>query len=358
MQDPKWQAVFDAVAPLLIDTDIVLAPFGDWPTFCCAIRYYQDVIEPRDATVLLLHKGRLPGLRKDQAQPITETWQCVFANDVFVCFTATRRVRRDRRLGLGLYYYARVFLYLAPRHFRRRRATTFFVHLPKAAGTAVWTSIRRNFPASIYYPSIESFVHNPPDVDDYDLIGGHIPLALLSDYLTTGSYVIGLMREPTERFRSAFLHSRRADEDPSTFTPVMQAMRSMPLSMFLDTPDARMEMRQQLLMLGFPFDRPFSTEHDCDVYRNAVSNISRGGTLLYPMERLNDFLVASSNLLGVRLRLSGRMNVTDRAAQISDIREFDSQIERVHSENHVERRLYNLICNIPDRGRNLASRPY
>ena len=343
MRDSKWQAVFDAVAPLLTDTDIVLAPLGDWPAFRCSVRFYQDIVEPGNAAVLLLHKGRLPGLRRDRLRAITQAWQCVFVNEVYVCFAATRRVHRDRRIGLGLYHYTRVLLYLTPRRFRKRRATTFFVHLPKSAGTSVWTAIRRDFPASIYYPSIEAFTHNPPDADDYDLIGGHIPLALLSDYLVANSHVIGLMREPTERFRSAFLHSRRAGEDPLTFTLAMQAMRSMPLSTFLDTPDARMEMRQQLLMLGFTFDRPFSTGLDYDVYQNAVSALSRASTLFYPTERQYDFMVASSNLLGTRLRLPGRMNVTDPEAQRLDIKEFDRHINRVNAENHFERRLYNFI---------------
>jgi hypothetical protein len=54
MKDYLWQAVYDALQPLLTDSDVVLAPRGSWPSFRCALVLYDELIEIQDCTVLIL----------------------------------------------------------------------------------------------------------------------------------------------------------------------------------------------------------------------------------------------------------------------------------------------------------------
>ena len=114
----------------------------------------------------------------------------------------------------------------------------------------MWQALSWIYPSRVYYPSFAPFLAYPPNVAEYDLIGGHLPLSVISKYLADGDRVVGLMREPTQRLLSAFLHSRRPTEDPSTFTATMRAMRDLPFREFLQTEGGTLEARQQLIMLG------------------------------------------------------------------------------------------------------------
>ena len=79
MKDRLWQAVYNALRPLLNDTDVVVAPRGDWPTFPCTAFFTTTVIELEGCTMLVLHKGQLTSLPKAELRCIAEEWQWIFA---------------------------------------------------------------------------------------------------------------------------------------------------------------------------------------------------------------------------------------------------------------------------------------
>jgi len=205
MKEPLWQEVHDALLELVRPGDVVLLPLGDWPSLPCKSSYYGDLISIDDATVFVLHKGRFGAIDKTTLRGIADTWQCIFGNGVFLCFSKNCRVRRDIRRGRSAIDHdvltARfppdaLRRFLQSKRLRRRASRIWYIHLPKAAGTSMWRSLSRAFPARIYYSSTTAFSANPPDIDEYDLIGGHLPLSLISRYVAEEDWVIGLMREP------------------------------------------------------------------------------------------------------------------------------------------------------------------
>lgn len=343
MLDPMWQAAFDAISAVATEADSVLAPLGDWPGFRGAARFYRDMIEPGGASLLLLHKGRLSGMPEADLTDVALHWQCIFANEVFLGFSRRRRIRLDARLGRGLLHFLPLFIHLHARRFRKRRGQLFYIHIPKTGGTSFWTALARSFPAHIYYPSPESFLRHPPEPGRYDLIGGHLPLDLVATHVQQGDRVLGLLRDPTERVLSAFLHSRRPREDPATFGPAMQAMRSMTFRDFLQTPHAAIEARQQLLQLGVPHGAPFSVADEPAIYARAASRIAQPGSLFFPTNRVQTAMDVSARLLGFKPRPLDRLNAADRTEQAADIAEFNASIAEVEAQTRTERALYQLV---------------
>ena len=120
VRDRYWQAVHRALLPILSPADAVLMPRGDWDAFPCAVRHYDAVIEPGEATVLVLHKGRLPGIRKSSLAAIVAEWGCIYANEVFAVFGRSRRSALEARCGLWRRHLRHVHAYLKAREAKRR----------------------------------------------------------------------------------------------------------------------------------------------------------------------------------------------------------------------------------------------
>ena len=342
MKDALWDAAHQAVAPLLRADDEVLAPAGDWPASAASLRLYRGGIEINDATVLLLHKGQLAALRKPDLALIWRTWQCVFANNAFICFTRDRRRGIDRRFTTQRRFMRPLERHLGSEQLRRRAGTVFFLHIPKTAGTSIWHALGRQVPSKAYYASGEAFAFNPPAPGEFDLVGGHIPLHLLLPHLRPSDHLIGLLRDPTARFLSAFLHSRRECEDPTTFTPVMRAMREMELRAFLQTMDAQMELRQQLLMLGFEFDRPYSPALDGMILEVAAEVVRWPRAMFLTDDQIDVFTDRLCKLLGIRPVALRRLNRTDRARLDPGVQEFQAVMPLIEEGNRTERELYAL----------------
>jgi hypothetical protein len=49
MKDRFWHAVSKALRPLVSETDVVLAPRGDWPPFPRACAFYDEILDIADA---------------------------------------------------------------------------------------------------------------------------------------------------------------------------------------------------------------------------------------------------------------------------------------------------------------------
>ena len=351
MDDRFWVSVERAVEPLLRPDDVVLAPVGGWRCRTGSWRLYRGAIRLEGATVLLLHKGQMAAIRRPDLGEIWQHWQCVYANTVFVCFATGRRVRLDSRLTPRRIFTRKLEDYLASKRLKRQPSTIYFLHTPKTAGTSVWHALGQRVRAKLYYDCNEAFLFNPPGEGEFDLVGGHVWLQHMLPCLRPGDHLVGLLREPTARFRSAFLHSRRVGEDSATFTPVMRAMRDMDLASFLPTMAAQMELRQQMLMLGFGFDRPYTPALDPEIFAAAVALIERPDVLLFPGEQIRAFTRRVCTLLGIKPVKLQRLNASDRGQQAASQQEFERAMPLIEAGNQRERALYARVIDNAARAR-------
>jgi hypothetical protein len=122
MKDRLWQAVYNALRPLLNNADVVAVPKGDWPAFPCAAILYDDLIELKDCTILVLRKGQLTSLPKAELRRIAEQWQWIFANEVFVVLSRSDRVKKDIRRGPDCVHCRPLTRFLSSAALRKRQS--------------------------------------------------------------------------------------------------------------------------------------------------------------------------------------------------------------------------------------------
>jgi hypothetical protein len=348
MKDRLWQAVYDVVQPLLSDRDVVTAPRGDWPPFPGTTMFYDDVIELEGCTVLTLHKGLLTSLRKAELRIIAEEWQRVFANEVFLVFSRERRAGKDLRRSANSIHWQPLTRYLSSASLRKRRSKIVYVHVPKTGGTAMWASLTKAFPSHVYYPTLRAYLSNPPAPDDYDLIGLHFSPSVLLSSLRKNDWLIGMIRDPTQRLLSAVMHSRRQTEDIETYTASAMAMRNMELAQYMATDLGRLEARLQLLMFGKDYRQSMDVVSDEEMLHSARALSRRENTILAPSESSPAFLELVADRLAFRPGTLRRLNANEPAILAGYLREISEAIDLIHSINAPERELYNVVCQTFD----------
>jgi hypothetical protein len=197
VKDHLWQAVYERLCPLLDHDDVVLAPRGDWPAFPCSCTLYDDLIEVREATVLVLHKGLLTGLQKAELTRIAAEWEWIFANEVFVVLSRSGKISKDIRRGRDIVHCMPVIRFLHSSSLKKRDAKIIYVHVPNTGGTAMWAALTRAFPSHVYHASIHAYRRNPPGPEEYDLIGLHFLPSDVRQHLSKDDWVVGMVRHPT-----------------------------------------------------------------------------------------------------------------------------------------------------------------
>ncbi len=341
MKDRYWRAAHRALQPLVKPDDVVLAPRGGWDPFPCALRAYDTTIEPGDETVLVLHKGHLPAIRKEHLAALTGRWGLIYANEVFVVFARSRPSALEARCGLWWAHLRAVRGYMRSRELKRRASTVYHVHLPKTGGTSLWARLSGAYPSSIYYSDLRVFLANPPRPGEYDVVGAHFSPAPLAGVVEREDLVVGLLREPTRRFLSAVTHCRRLTEDTVTFNPAQLAMREMRLTDFVKTEFGRYEARAQLIEMGRC--TALGGEHDDDgkLLARALAFLDRNGTLIAPSEASDELVGRLERRLDRRLPRMAQLNVNGAADYArcagAEVEEARPAIEAL---NAGERRLY------------------
>jgi hypothetical protein len=342
MKDRLWQAVYDALRPLLNKTDVVLVPKGDWPEFHCTAAFYEDLIDVANCSVLVLHKGQFTSLPKPELQRIADQWQWIFANEVFVVFSSIPKIAKDAR-HTGDHRHCRPLLrFLRSASLRQRGSKIVYVHVPKTGGTSMWASLTRAFPSHVYYSSQRAYLCNPPAPGDYDLIGVHFSPAVLLHSLTEEDWLIGMVREPTQRFLSGVAHSRRATEDPHTFSASARAMREMRLADYLATEFGRVEARLQLITFGADPRQPQAMSSDEVLLSSALSLARRKNVVLAPSEHSRAFRDDLARRLSFRPGALARLNANTPAAIKANL---DASITLLNAINRREREFYDFICS-------------
>lgn len=347
MNDPQWLAVHRALSPLLRPSDRVLAPRAAWPSFPCAVRVYDGVIALEDSTVLVLHKGRLPAIEKAVLATIVAQWHCLFANEVFVVFAAAPRAGRLRRLALPSDHLRRVHRHLASRGQKVLARTIYHLHLPKTGGTAVWEALSKALRSRVYYGDVRTFLAHPPAPGDYDLVGLHGPLSMIEGLLREGDLVVGLLRDPVDRFMSSVVHARRPNADPTLFTPQQRAMREGGLAEFLASEDGRAEAKLQSILLGAAHDRPLGSmaEVEADILANAMAAVGRHDCLFAPMRASQALVDAALARFGLKAPMLGRPNENTPSDYTRHAVELNDTVPLLRSMTEGDRRLFETVSD-------------
>ena len=344
MKDSLWQAVYNGLRPLLNGTDVVLAPRGDWPSFPCSSLLYDDFIEIKDATVLILHKGQLTSVPKVELRRISNEWQWIFGNEVFIVLSRSQKINTDIRRSRGLVHCKPLIRFLGSASLRQRRSKIVYVHVPKTGGTSMWASLTRAFPSHVFYPSIHAYLRHPPPPEDYDLIGLHFSPTFVLPSLSDDDWVVGMVRHPTQRFLSGIMHSRQPAIDPETFTPSAKAMREMQLTEYLATDFGRYEARLQLITFGGDCRQSPNSRCDEEMLRSAVAFARRGNVILAPSERSHAFRDFLAKRLSFRPAALGRLNANEPAMRAAHWCEFNRALGLLNTINAREREFYDFVC--------------
>lgn len=343
MKDPLWLAVHRALVPQLRPTDRVLAPRADWPPFPCAVRPYDGVITLDDDTVLVLHKGRLPAIDKAVLAEVVAQWPCLFANAVFAVFAAPPRPGGLRRLALPSDHLRRVHRHLGSRGEKILGPTIYHLHLPKTGGTAVWEALSKALRSRVYYGDVTTFTARPPAPGDYDLVGLHGSLSMIEGLLREGDLVVGLLRDPVDRFMSSVVHARRPRADPTLFTPQQRAMREGTIAAFLASEAGVAEARLQSLLLGAPHDVPLGSVAEADVLANAMAVVARGDCLFAPMAASQELVQAALARFGLTAPILRRENENDPADYARHQGELNEAVPVLEAITAGDRRLFELV---------------
>ena len=339
MNDPSWTECRRAILAQLRPDDVLLVPRGDWEAFPCEVRFYDTLIDVADETVLMLHKGRIPGMRQEALAAVVADWQCIHANSVFAVFSRARRRWLDVRHTPRGRYLRRVRQHLAAPRLRKLDRTVFYIHLPKAGGTAVWQALSTALPSSIYYGELTTFAARPPRIGDHDLVGLHFSPAMIRDRVRPGDLVVGLLRDPIQRFFSGVVHSRRPGEDVAQLGPSQRAMRAMSVSDFLDTPFGRHEAQLQLRLLG--------AGDPCDageaILDRALAFLDRPETFFAPASQSAAFTTELLAQLGAEPTLPPWLNAGEPASYGRYAQEFEAAMPRLMAMTVYERRLFDAV---------------
>jgi hypothetical protein len=150
MKDSLWQAVYNGLRTFLNDADIVMAAFP------CAAIFYDEVIDLKDCTILVLHKSQFTSLPKPELRLVAKEWQWIFADEVFIVLSRSRRIKEDVRRSADFIHCRPLTRFLSSASPRRRRSRIVYVHVPKTGGTSMWASLTQAFPSHVFYPGLRA----------------------------------------------------------------------------------------------------------------------------------------------------------------------------------------------------------
>lgn len=350
MLDAYWLQAWEAMEAHVGPRDRLLLPSGDWPASPAPQRHYHRTIHVGDATIFALHKGRVSAATKPLLRGLVKRWDVIFANEVFVCFRKPDSPLLHDRPECDHPHVRVVQDYLSSHRRKRIPYTVWFAHLPKTGGTSLWESLSESVASFVYYDSFETFLARPPRREEFDLIGGHIPLPIIMKMAGPDDIVVGLVREPVARMRSAFLHSRRADEDAMTFSPLMRALREHSLSEIMRTVDGGMEARQQSIMLGFDFAREYLPDEHADIVARATALLGDSRCRFDITDRIGRLAAELSMLLHIpELAAPIRVrNASPPHASADDEEMFETARPEILAAVTQDRMLYDLVSRCAD----------
>lgn len=212
MLDKFWLQAHAAMRRHVREGASILLPEGDWPALAYSATFYRNTdcrvgVDGHDA--VLVHKGMLTSFRQADIRLCLKEMAAVFANEVFILF-----MPRPHRRGWFLPVHLRKLkVYAHPEAYHRRHAHRgAFIHIPKTAGTSVWTRISASVRSSLYFSSAATLGAFEGDINAFEVVGGHIHAETLiaKGWDGPGFFV---MRDPVDRVLSFIAHAKRMNEN-------------------------------------------------------------------------------------------------------------------------------------------------
>lgn len=212
MLDKSWGQAQDALLHHLPEGTRVLLPQGDWSALPFSTSFYRNTdcnVDLGDHEAILVHKAMLTSFRQADIRLCLNEMAAVFANDVFVLF-----MPRPRRRGWFLPVHLRKLkAYADPAAYHRRSAHRgAFIHIPKTAGTSIWTRISGAVRSSLYFSSAATLEAFEGDINAFEVVGGHIQAETLTEKGWDGPAFF-VLRDPVERVLSFIAHAKRMSEN-------------------------------------------------------------------------------------------------------------------------------------------------
>ncbi len=214
--------------------------------------------------------------------------------------------------------------------------TVFFVHIPKCAGSSFRSVLKRWFSPDLMVLD----THRPQTFAEHfraqaappRAIVGHFPFGL-HDAVACRPYYLSLVRDPVDRFVSAYQHA--CDTETNA---LHAAAAALDLDKFYEHTLSDPQARRHTVGIQCQFlagARSFAQARDVvdDHYR-----------LVAPIEAFDDFLAMTATLLGKAAATAPRRNIRPIAAGLADAaRRLEPRIRQEHKDDqliyeHVVRR--------------------
>jgi hypothetical protein len=266
-----------------------------------------------------VHKNQLYKLPEHVLSAIMQRSVCTWANGVFAVFSTV--------YGAGP---TAASPHLAPSVTRVRRwyAATrgsqdtrtinrlVFIHIPRTAGTSVYSALSGAFGDTAYFDNRESFREYNSNVLRLPLIAGHFWLEDVMTSKLRDSIIISIVRDPFERVLSEIKFARREIIDPRfDANSWIQKMRTLNVAELVDQPDFEVVCNLQVLTFGSlsGVDEPREK-----TLERAIARLSNQNMIVAPLEQARLLLDRTSNAFGVTFPELPRENKGTMAEQYPD----------------------------------------
>jgi hypothetical protein len=218
-----------------------------------------------------------------------------------------------------------------------------FMHLPKTGGNTLTAVLRRRFTGP------QCFQFNPDDPGDLQrlartggrgvgYIDGHLPFGL-HRWLDRPAVYITLLRHPVERLISEYYFIWNYEPHP-----LHRFLRTGRVTLEEYVEISRANVMTTHLSSSVEGSPMFPTEVAEEHLRIAKENLSRHFAAVGITERFDAFLLIVSRMIGLRLPLYRRRNVTPRACG----RIPPELRDRIRRRNRLDLELYDFACDLHD----------
>lgn len=205
--DRLWQEIKDLILENSFSCQEILLPYAEWRVLDRNLSFYanSDQVDIKGYSCVVVHKAMLGSFSLLQLDEMLSDWITIFGNAVFVVFAR----KKTTEYTVDPKHLDAVKVFVDPRHFwRENYKQACFLHIPKTAGTSVWTALSVSISSKAYFSSDESLLNYAGDINDFEVVGGHFNYDTLRETGWNGP-VFTTIRDPISRLYSFARHAWR-----------------------------------------------------------------------------------------------------------------------------------------------------